>query len=31
MDDGAEAGVGFVGAHGDALELLELPKKFSIR
>jgi len=30
MDDGAEACVGFVGAQGDALELLEF-KKFSIR
>jgi hypothetical protein len=30
MDEGAEACVDFVGAHGDALELLGLPKKFLI-
>jgi hypothetical protein len=31
MDDGAATCVGFVGAQGDALELFELPEKFSIR
>ncbi len=27
MDDGTEAGVGFVGAHGDAFELLEFAEE----
>ena len=31
MDDGSEACVDFVDAQGDALELLKLPNKFSIR
>jgi hypothetical protein len=31
MDDGFEALVGFVGTHGDALDLFEFAEEVSIR